>query len=44
MHAPENPETHIHINEEEIEFVNDFTYLGSIISKDNGAKKDLDVD
>lgn len=35
-----NP-TPITINGVPLEFVEDFTYLGSLISKDNGAKKDI---
>jgi hypothetical protein len=31
----------ITVNNKDLDFVEDFTYLGSLISKDNGAKKDI---
>ncbi len=33
--------TPITVNGEPLDFVDDFTYLGSLISKDNGAQKDI---
>ncbi len=35
------PTTPILVNDEPLEFVEDFTYLGSLISKDSGASKDI---
>ena len=35
------PTAPILVNEEPLEFVEDFTYLGSLISKDSGASKDI---
>ncbi len=35
------PTAPILINDEPLEFVEDFTYLGSLISKDSGASKDI---
>ena len=37
INAPVEP---VVLNEEPLEEVEDFTYLGSILSKDNGAGKD----
>ncbi len=33
--------TPINVNGEPLVFVNDFIYLGSLISKDNGSQKDI---
>ena len=35
------PTAPILVNEEPIEFVEDFTYLGRLISMDRGASKDI---
>ena len=35
------PTASILVNEEPLEFVEDFTFLGSLISKDSGASKDI---
>ncbi len=35
------PTEPILVNDEPLEFVEDFTYLGSLISKDSGASKDI---
>ena len=35
------PTTPVTVNGEPLEFVQDFTYLGSLISKDNGGQKDI---
>lgn len=34
---------HMQVNGEELEEVDDFTYLGSVISKDNGVTKDIEA-
>ena len=34
-------QTRITINNEELEVIDDFVYLGSLISKDNSAQKDI---
>ena len=41
MHMPGPPNTPIRVENQEIEAVDDFTYLGSVISPDNGAEKDI---
>ena len=41
MNIPEPPTEKIKIEEQEIEPVDNFTYLGSVISPTNGAEKDI---
>lgn len=36
-----NPHSTIHMNGAPLKFVEDFTYLGSLISKDSGLQKDI---
>ena len=37
------PTVPLTVNGEPLEFVQDFTYLGSLISKDNGGQKDIEA-
>ena len=41
MHINRKSNEKINIDDQDIEAVEDFTYLGSILSVDNGAEKDI---
>ena len=41
MSISTTPTAPVTVNGEPLEFVQDFTYLGSLISKDNGGQKDI---
>ena len=41
MHMTGPPDEPIRIDNLDIEAINDFTFLGSVISSDNGVKKEI---
>ncbi len=43
MHVNSIPTAPILVNGEKLEFVEDFTYLGSLINKDSGAQRDVNA-